>query len=457
MPDPLAETLRAIVGDGHVLLEADMKATYERDWTGRYHGDARLIVRPANTDEVTRVLVACGAAGAAVIPQGGNTGLVGGSVPRGGEIVLSLLRLTGFSEIDRASGELTVGAGVTLAALQDHVREAGFAFGVDLASRQSATIGGMVATNAGGIRVLRYGGMRAQVVGIEAVRPDGAVLRRLPGLHKDNTGYDLPGLLAGSEGTLAVITAVRLRLVPMLEARAVALLAVGSIGEALDILPAVKGVASLEAVELFFRDGVELVRRHAGLPLPFDQDYPVYLLIECAAREDPLPELAAALEHVNAKASAVASDRPGRDRLWAYRERHTECINVEGVPHKLDVALPLPRLEEFERDVRIRLARDVPEARPILFGHIADGNLHVNILGLAADDDRATDCVLRHVAELGGSISAEHGVGVAKTHWLELTRSHADIETMLAIRRAFDPTGMLNPGVIHPAELTRPI
>ena len=262
----LATALEEIVGAGHVLTDPDSRSSYETDWTRRYHGTARLVVRPGSTAEVSAVLSLCTEASAAVVPQGGNTGLVGGGVPRGGEVVLSLGRLDLIEPVDTDAAQVTVGAGVTLARLQDHVRDAGFAFGVDLASRGSATIGGMIATNAGGIHVLHYGGMRAQLVGIEAVRADGAILRRLPGLTKDNTGYDLPGLIAGSEGTLAVITAARLKLVSQLPQRAVALLAVPDVASALDILARVRPLASLDAAELFFREGVELVCKHSGLP-----------------------------------------------------------------------------------------------------------------------------------------------------------------------------------------------
>lgn len=449
--DPLARSLGQIVGAAHVLIEADLRASYETDWTRRYHGDARLVVRPAHTSEVAAVLAACAAARASVVPQGGNTGLVGGGVPRGGEVVLSLTRLDQLDPVDTVAAEVTVGAGVTLATLQQHVRAAGFNFGVDLASRDSATIGGMIATNAGGIRVLRYGSMRHQVVGIEAVRSDGAIVRRMPGLTKDNTGYDLPGLFAGSEGTLGVVTAARLKLVPQLTARATALLAVEDVSAALAVLGRVRALPSLEAVEIFFREGLELVCRHTGLPLPFGREHSTYLLVECAAQQDPTDSLIAALEGAPFLDSAVTNEARQRDSLWAYRERHTEAINAEGVPHKLDVALPLARLGEFATGVRGRLSAAAPEARPILFGHIADGNIHVNVLGVALDDDRGTDAVLRFVAELGGSISAEHGIGVAKTRWLHLTRTPEDIATMRTIKAALDPTNMLNPGVIFDA------
>ena len=253
----LANSLAGIVGAANVLADADLKATYETDWTRRYSGPARLVVRPRTTEELAETLKLIAEAGAAVVPQGGNTGLVGGGVPRGGEVVLSTSQLTAAGPVDVISGEVTVMAGVTLGRLQEHVRAAGWNFGVDLASRDSATIGGMIATNAGGIRVMRYGAMRSQVGGIEAVKADGAVIRRMPGLAKDNTGYDLAGLLAGSEGTLAVISRARLRLVPQFSQRAAALLAIDGVDAALAIIAAVRGGApSLEAAEVFFADGV---------------------------------------------------------------------------------------------------------------------------------------------------------------------------------------------------------
>ena len=237
------DRLRTAVGEQHVLTDADLRAGYETDWTRRWRGEALAVVRPASVEQVADVLRAAAQAGAAVVPQGGNTGLVGGSVPRANserpQVVLSSARLRALEPVDTTAGEVTVGAGVTLGALQAYVRAAGFDFGVDLGARDSATIGGMIATNAGGIQVLRHGPMRTQLVGIEAVLADGSVVRRLPGLIKDNTGYHLPSLFAGSEGTLAVVTSARLRLVPLRQRRATALCAVdGAAG-------AVSGAAGL--------------------------------------------------------------------------------------------------------------------------------------------------------------------------------------------------------------------
>jgi FAD/FMN-containing dehydrogenase len=452
LPDRFLHALATIAGDHHVLTEPDLRAGYETDWTRRYHGSTPAVVRPGSTAEVAAILRLCREHGVPLVPQGGNTGLVGGGVPHNGEVVLSLRRLDAVAAFDPGSGEITAGAGVTLATVQEAVRAQGWNFGVDLASRDSATIGGMVATNAGGIRVLRYGGMRQQILGIEAVLSDGAVLSRMPGLLKDNSGYDLAQLLAGSEGTLAVITAVRLKLVPQQPQRAVALLAVEDISAALRVVSAVRRtMPSLEAAEVFFPEGLELVCRHARLPYPFPATHPCYLLLECAAQGDESAPLAGTLAAIaGIRDSAIATDRPGRDRLWAYRERHTESISVEGIPHKLDVTLPLGRLPEFEHRVRAVISGAEPAARPVLFGHAGDGNLHVNILGLAPDDDRPDDAVLRLVAELGGSISAEHGIGIAKMPWLHLTRSTADREAMRAIKSALDPAGILNPGVVIP-------
>ncbi|HQW51958.1 MAG TPA: FAD-binding oxidoreductase, partial [Tepidiformaceae bacterium] len=277
------ERLRAVVGDEHVLTDPDLRAGYESDWTRRYHGETPAIIRPASVAEVSAVVRLCREAGAPLIPQGGNTGLVGGSVPRNGELVLSLRRLDAISDFDSGPGEVTVAAGVTLARLQEFVRGHGWDFGVDLASRDSATIGGMTATNAGGIRVLRYGGMRHQVLGLEAVTSEGAVIRRMPGLLKDNSGYDLPQLLAGSEGTLAVITAVRLKLIPGRPRRTVALLGVQDLQTAIEAVSAVRrALPSLEAAEVFFPEGLDLVCRHTGMPLPLSGAHPSYLLLECA-------------------------------------------------------------------------------------------------------------------------------------------------------------------------------
>lgn len=446
----LQDRLAAAVGPAQVLGDPDVRAPYEVDWTGRYHGRARLVVRPADTRQVAACLRACAAAGAPVVPQGGNTGLVGGGVPRGGEVVLSLSRLNGMEPVDTAAGGVVVGAGVTLAALQAHAAAAGLAFPVDLAARDSATVGGLVATNAGGVRVLRYGAMRAHVRGVEAVLADGSVVSHLAGLTKDNTGYHLPSLLTGSEGTLAVVTRAYLGLVPALPARVVALLAVTSTADAVAVLARLRArLPSLEAAEVCYADGIDLVTGHTGLPPPLPTNAPCVLLVECAAHRDPTDELAAVIGDVpEVTDAAVATDRAGRAALWAYRERHTEAVAALGVAHKLDVSVPLGTMAAFEPAVRRRVAEAAPGARTVLWGHLADGNLHVNVVGPAAEDPTVDDAVLGLVAELGGSISAEHGIGQAKVGWLAATRRATDLAVMRALKDALDPGGLLNPGVL---------
>jgi FAD/FMN-containing dehydrogenase len=450
----LDEELRAIVGARHLLVDPDLRAAYETDWTRRFTGAARCVVRPGSTAEVAAVVRACATAGVPMVVQGGNTGLVGGGVPSGGEVLVSLTRLTDLEPVDPIEGQVTVGAGVTLEKLQAHARPAGLDVGVDLAARSSATIGGMVATNAGGIRVLRYGSMRDQLTGLEAVLPDGTVLTRLAGLAKDNTGYDLTQLLAGSEGTLAIITRVRLRLVPLLPARAVALVAVDGTDAALTLLTAARGrLAALSAAEICYPDGMDLVRSYGRLPAPFDTAYPAYVLLECAAHADPTDELLELLADCPAVEDAtVASDAAGRARLWTYREAHTEAINAAGVPTKLDICVPLRELAGLVTILPETVDAVAPGARTILFGHLGEGNLHVNVLGAGEHAEQVTDAVLRLVAARRGSISSEHGVGRAKAEWLSLSRSPEEIDTLRRIKSAFDPTGMLNPGVLLPGE-----
>jgi FAD/FMN-containing dehydrogenase len=456
-PDRVAllNTLRAAVGPAQVLTDAGLRAGYETDWTRRWHGEAVAIVRPETVEAVAAVLIACGEAGAAVIPQGGNTGLVGGSVPRATaarqQVVLSLSRLRDLEPVDTAAGEVTVAAGVTLGHLRAHAQSAGQAFGVDLGARDSATIGGMIATNAGGIQAFRYGPMRSQLVGVEAVLADGAVVRRLPGLLKDNTGYHLPSLLAGSEGTLAVVTRARLRLVPHLPRRAVALLATAGADEVVDVAGELRRrLPNLLAAELFFDDGMALVLRHTGGQRPFSESHPAYLLVEVDGQADPAAELAAAIEAAGpaVRDAVVATDEGGRDRLWRLRERHTESVNAEGIPHKLDVAVPIGRLGAYARAVREAIAAAAPSARTFLYGHVLDGNLHVNVLGPGPEDEAVDAAVLELAIEMGGTVSAEHGIGVAKVGWLEADRGPADVAAMRAIKRALDPDGILNPGVL---------
>jgi FAD/FMN-containing dehydrogenase len=292
--------------------------------------------------------------------------------------------------------------------------------------------------------------MRDQLTGIEAVLADGTVVSRLGGLAKDNTGYDLTQLLAGSEGTLAVITKVRLRLVPLLPARAVALVAVEGVAAALELLTAARaGLPSLSAAELFLAEGLDLVRTHGKLAPPFAETYPAYVVLECSARTDPTDELLEVLGECAAVQDAtVASDASGVAKLWAYRETHTEAISAAGLPVKLDVSVPLRELTGLVDDLPGTVSAAAPGARVIIFGHLGEGNLHVNVLDAGEHAEQVSDAVLRLVAQRRGSISSEHGVGRAKARWLSLSRSDAEIAAMRRIKAALDPAGTLNPGVL---------
>ena len=442
----MVDELEAAVGAEHVLLDEDTTAGYSVDWTGRFRGRAAAVVRPGSTNEVAAVLRACAAAGVAVVPQGGNTGLVGGGVPRGGEIVLSTRRLDDLGPVDLLAAQVTVGAGATLAAVQAHAAGAGLAVGVDLAARDGATIGGMVATNAGGLAVVRHGPMRASVAGVEAVLAGGAVLSHLGGLAKDNTGYDLAGLLCGSEGTLAVVTAVRLRLVAVPDELTTALVGFTDVASAMAALGELRrrGVV-LEAAELVLDDALSIAERHVGAPSPVRA--PALLLVEWASPGPGEEVLAAADGVVDV---AVATDSSRRARLWRHREAVTEAIATLGVPHKLDVALAPAALPAFVEDVRARIEVVAPSSVLALFGHAADGNLHVNVVGPPPDDEAVDDAVLGLVVERGGSISAEHGIGTAKRAWLARNRSPEEVATMRALKTALDPAGILNPGALFP-------
>ena len=481
MDSPALEAaLARAVGDGHLLTDPELRAPYERDWTGRFGGPARAVVRPETTDEVAAVVEACATAGVAIVTRGGNTGLVGGSVPRpapasvaardgaggggggGAPVVVSLERLRELGTIDRATLQVSAGAGVTLAELQDaaaarpeagarSATEARLAAGLDLGARDGATLGGLVACDAGGPRALRYGTARARVAGLEAVLADGSVIRRMSGLLKDNAGYDLPSLLIGSEGTLGLITAVRWRLVVDPQARAAALVGLDSLGEAAELLAGVRGaLPSLESCEFLDRASLELAREHLRVSSPLAGEHGAYLLLECAADTEPVEELAAALGDLKEERVAVATGSADRDRLWGLRDAVPEAIGTAGVPHKLDVGVPPARLAEFETGVRERLTALAPNARAFLFGHLADGNVHVNLLGLEPDDERPDRDILELAAACGGTISAEHGVGSAKAAHLALARSEAEIAAMRRIKHALDPQCILNPGVALP-------
>jgi FAD/FMN-containing dehydrogenase len=422
---PLDDALagfREVLGPEHVLTDSDMIAGYVRDWTGRWTGHTRAVVRPGSVEEVQVVVRICHEHSLPLVPQGGNTGLVGGSIPHHGEVVLSLRRLDRLGQVDEQLREVTVGAGVTVAALHAHARRAGLGYGVDLASRDSATIGGTIATNAGGMNVVAHGDTRRQVLGLEVVLADGTVASRLGGVAKQSTGPDLFQLMVGSEGTLGVITAARLRLLPRLEVEPmVILVGVEHLSEGLDFL-----ASGSQALEFFDRACLEAVIDHRRLPRPLSGDHPFYVLVETRST----PEVPDVVEAV--------VDR----RLWAYREQITETVNQIGVPVKLDVAVPLGRLDEFAAAVESLGL----EGQVFLFGHLAEGNFHVNVVG-NTDPETVVDQVLRIVVEMDGVIASEHGIGVVKSAWWRASIDPATLAVNRQIKEAFDPGRILNPEV----------
>jgi FAD/FMN-containing dehydrogenase len=451
----------AIVGDRHVLVEPDERAGYEIDWTGRYRGNCVAVVRPGTAAEVSEILRACTRLGVAVVTQAGNTGLVGGGVPRPDDaehrstVVLSMRRLDGISRLDAASMQITCGAGVTIADWQRAARQAGLDTPIDFAARDSATVGGAIATNAGGSRVVRYGTMRQQVVGIEAVLADGTIVGSLAGLAKETVGIHWPSLIAGSEGTLAVITAARLRLVQRFDHVTTVLAALDDLESALSLLAAARRrLGSLDSIEIIWPAALDLVSSHLAASAPVSvPPQGVAVVIECADHVDPTADLHAVLADVaGVAATAIATDGPRRGQLLAFRDRITDSIAAaateSGTPaFKLDVAVPVGSIERLLDTARA--AATQRGARLIPFGHLAEGNVHLNFLDAADPDGIARD-VLPIVAELGGTISAEHGVGIAKTKWLHLVRSGGELDALRSIRRALDPTGTLNPGVLDP-------
>lgn len=428
----LLQQLVEIVGREHVLTDPDVVRPHARDWTGRWSADPLAVVRPGSTDEVAGVVVACAAAETPVVTQGGNTGLVGGSVPvEPQSVIVSTRRLTQHDQVDAARRQVVVGAGLTIAELHALAAQHDLTYGVDLASRDSATVGGTVATNAGGVRVVRFGDTRAQVRGVEAVFADGSVMNHTDALGKDSAGFDISRLLVGSEGTLALITSVQLQLQDALPRdRVTSLVGVPTLSDAVATVAGAGERSDLLAAEYMDTTGMELVCDVAHLPHPLQDRWPYYVLIETVG-EPRLPDTADA-----------AVDR----RLWVYRERQPEAAATLGVVHSLDVALPLKNLD----DVVDHLPRLVHPHRAFTFGHLAEGNLHIQVIGPPALDDRLERTVFAVVADHGGSISSEHGVGRTKPAYLPLCRDAAELAAMRTVKDALDPQGLLNPGVLFP-------
>ncbi len=462
----LVGALQAALGDAFVLTEAAATAPYLTDWRGRYRGAALCVVKPGSTAEVAAVVRLCAAAGVAIVPQGGNTGLCGGATPMGGEVVVSLGRLTRIRAIDVHNDTITVEAGVPLQAVQQAAAEAERLFPLSLAAEGTATIGGNLSTNAGGVQVLRYGNARELCLGLEVVLPDGRVWDGLRGLRKDNTGYDLKQLFIGAEGTLGLITAAVLKLFPRPRSRATAWVAVRDPGAAVALLSRLRGRLGerVTAFELVGRRGLELVLRHipgAMDPLPQPHGWQVLAEVSDAASDhglDALLEeaLAEAIESGEASDAALAKSEAQAAALWALRENISEAQKIEGFSIKHDVSLPVSRIPEFIRRADEALAAAFPGVRIVCFGHLGDGNLHYNpsmpegranadFLARTQDVNRIVHDV---VHALGGSISAEHGLGQLKREEIRRYKGEVELELMRAIKAALDPRGLMNPGKV---------
>jgi len=449
--DDFVSALQGVVGQNHVLLASpDHDLTrYTTDWTGRFVGTGTVVVRPGSHDEVVDIVRICRRFGMAIVPQGGNTGLVGGSVPLNGEVVVSLTRLNWVGEVDLVSRQIAVGAGATLAEVHEAAAAVGLRYPVDFGARGSATVGGMVATNAGGISVLRFGPTRHQLRGHTVVLGDGSSITHMTGLIKDNTGYDLVGLLCGSEGTLGIVTSALLQLVPAPQSITTILVGCRDVESAVALVTQLTQLSQgIEAAEMMLKSGVDLVEQAFGFQAPWPAA--VYVLLDIDAEETHTDELLSAIATSSGVTeTAIGSDSSSRQRLWRLRDEHTPAISTLGPPLKFDITIPISRIDHFIATVTELLAQRFAEVAVFIFGHIADGNLHVNISGVdEADVDKVVQLVLGLVSERQGSISAEHGIGTAKKAYLHLSRSATDIAAMRGIKGALDPDGIMNPNVL---------
>lgn len=444
----LTGTLSAIVGSAYVSTDRDVVAARCVDYTGRYRGDASALVRPGTAAEVAAVLRACRDAGRCVTVQGGRTSLVAGTVPENDDVLLSTERLTELGTVDAAERQIRAGAGVTLSTVQHAAARAGLLFGVDLASRDTATVGGMASTNAGGLRTVRYGSMSEQILGIDVALPDGSVLRRHSAVRFDNTGYDLISLFVGAEGTLGVITAVDLRLHPLPKYCVTAVCAFADLSTLMTAARSFRDLETISALELIDGRAVRLAAEHLNMTTPFGS--PWLLLAELAADSDPTSALADALSASPiAGEPAVGVEPADQRRLWQIRESVADVVGIFGSPLKFDVSLPLSVIPAFAGEAEALIARHAPDAVPVLFGHAGEGNLHLNVLRC---DTRQEAAIYPEMMELiathGGNVSSEHGVGSRKRHYLEMSREAADIAVMRTVKNALDPTGYLNPAVL---------
>jgi FAD/FMN-containing dehydrogenase len=464
VPADVISHLKAVLGEGGWSQDPDRLAPKLVEWRDRWSGTTPLLVLPRTTDEVAAIVGVCAESGTAITPQGGNTGLVGGQIPDG-EILLSLERMRAVRETNVEDDVLIVEAGLTLAQAHEAAAAVQRRFPLSLASEGSCTIGGLVSTNAGGVAVLRYGTMRQLVLGLEAVLPSGEVWNGLKRLRKDNTGYDLKQLLIGAEGTLGVVTAAALKLFPVLASRAVAIAGVESPADAVALLARAKEVSggAVESFELIGALGMALAIRHIpGARPPLQSRPPWYVLIEIASGEGGAAEAAterlleAAMESGLVTDAAIAQTETQGKAFWALRENQSAAQKREGAAWKHDIAVPVSSIAEFLETAGAALEARWPGVRVDAFGHVGDGNIHYDVLPAPGGDslahnarrDQASHLVHDIVMRLGGSISAEHGLGTMKTAEALAYKSSVEVAAQRALRAALDPKRIMNPRVL---------
>lgn len=455
-----ADTVRPF--GNFVLTEAVDLAPFCTDWRGRYTGQPLCVVLPSDTEAVAAVVSACAAAGVPMVPQGGNTGLCGGATPIGGEVLISLRRLNRIRSVDADNNAITVEAGCTLQVVQEAATSVDRLFPLSLAAEGSATIGGNLSTNAGGVQVLRYGNARDLALGLEVVLADGSIWHGLRALRKDNTGYDLKHLFIGAEGTLGLITAATLKLFPQPRETVTAWVVVTDPLAAVRLLGNLRAVAgdNVTAFELIDRASLALVLQHmekARAPLQAKHDW--YVLIELSGAKYQLHDiLEKALQEGVASGqvidAVIAKSEVQRLELWGLRENISEAQKLEGISIKHDIGLPVSRIDEFIQRAGTALKAISPDVRIVCFGHVGDGNLHYNLSkvnALSNEDFIAQTPVINRivydlVCELGGSISAEHGLGQLKRNEVLQYKSMTEMNLMRSVKAALDPQGLMNPG-----------
>jgi FAD/FMN-containing dehydrogenase len=463
LPANIAEQLKSALGPKGWSEDASELAPHITDWRGRYQGETPILLKPATTQEVSAVVKICAGAGIAITPQGGNTSLCGASIPQG-EVLISLKRMNAVREIDPDNDSMTVEAGCVLESLQETAAEADRLFPLSLGSQGSAMIGGLISTNAGGVHVLRYGMTRELVLGLEAVLPDGTIWSGLTGLRKDNTGYDIKQLLIGAEGTLGIVTAATLKLFPRPGQMEVAFCGVNSVEDAVKFLGQAKKASggAVTAFEIMPTLALEFVLGIIpGARDPLENKHPWYVVCEMSfgraegARETMEDALGRAFEDGLVLDAAIAENETQARDFWRLRESIAEAERTQGKALKHDISIPVSKMSAFIETCNNRLAEIFPDGIVVAFGHVGDGNVHYNIVCI---DDESRDAMMADAAAIsgtvydtvdafGGSISAEHGIGILKREELA-ARKPVDVAVMRAIKQALDPKGIMNPRVL---------